>query len=110
MSKALAQPSRRRAGLTFQHHVEVAALPPQEQDHWPDFAARLGWSRNDLRRQIRASYDSADSAALAEQVRVNLSISAERMERWERAAARDKRWLIDWIATVLDEVAAEEQS
>jgi hypothetical protein len=46
------EPRRRRIGLSFQHHVEVAALPTNEQDHWLDFAERFGWSRNELRRQI----------------------------------------------------------
>ena len=49
------EPARRRAGLAFQHHVEVAALPPQVQDHWLDLAENFRWSRNELRKQIRDS-------------------------------------------------------
>jgi hypothetical protein len=47
-------PSRRRESLSFEHHAEVAALPPDEQDTWLDRAAEAGWSKSRLRENIRA--------------------------------------------------------
>lgn len=94
-------PSRRRAKLTFQHHMEVAALSEEEQDHWLDFAQRMSWSRNELRKQLRASVEDHHDSEV-ENVRLQLRISPERMERWEAAAARHNCTLPDWMARVLD--------
>jgi hypothetical protein len=47
--------SRRRDNLSFGHHAEVAALNRPEQDFWLRKADELGWSRNELRRQVRQS-------------------------------------------------------
>lgn len=47
--------SRRRDNLSFGHHAEVAALPEPEQDFWLRKAEEFGWSRNRLRRELRAS-------------------------------------------------------
>ncbi|TNH22733.1 antibiotic biosynthesis protein [Micromonospora orduensis] len=94
-------PSRRRPALTFQHHMEVAALPEEEQDHWLDFAQRMHWSRNELRKQLRASVENHHESE-AESVRLQLQISPERMERWETAAAQHNCTLAEWMARVLD--------
>jgi hypothetical protein len=99
------EPARRRTGLTFQHHVEVASLPPDQQDHWLDFAERLGWSRNELRKQVKASGDNGDAVEQAEMVRLNLQIPVDRFERWKQAATQSECSLIDWIARALDEMA-----
>lgn len=51
--------SRRRENLSFSHHKEIAALPPEEQDYWLDEAEpeegskRPRISRNELRERIR---------------------------------------------------------
>ncbi|MFL1899476.1 LmbU family transcriptional regulator [Streptomyces tauricus] len=45
---------RRRDGLSFAHHAEVTRLSPPEQDHWLDRAEQRKWSRNELRRAVRA--------------------------------------------------------
>jgi len=47
--------SRRRNTLSFGHHAEVAALPEPEQDFWLRKAEALGWSRNKMRREVKAS-------------------------------------------------------
>jgi hypothetical protein len=47
--------ARRRAGLSFEHHAAVASLPEPEQDYWLRKAELFSWSRNDLRREVRAS-------------------------------------------------------
>jgi hypothetical protein len=46
---------RRRDGLSFGHHAEVAALDAPEQGYWLRKAEESGWSRNQLRAEIRAS-------------------------------------------------------
>jgi hypothetical protein len=47
--------ARRREFLSFGHHAEVAALPEVEQDFWLRKAEEFSWSRNHLRREVRAS-------------------------------------------------------
>ena len=46
-------PSRRRSRLPWSHHAEVAALPPEEQDHWLDRVERHRLSVRDLRLLLR---------------------------------------------------------
>lgn len=96
------EPSRRRSELSFQHHMEVAALSPAEQDHWLDFAVRLKWSRNELRRQVRANTDDQRAGRAPSHVSLQLDLSQERYNRWRRAAQRDNTDLQEWIVGVLD--------
>jgi hypothetical protein len=61
--------SRRRDLLSFSHHKEVAALPPDDQDYWLDAAERGEWSRNELRARIKrgtAPDDAPDMPAIEE--------------------------------------------
>lgn len=46
---------RRREVLSFSHHAEVAALPPEQADALLDEAEREGWNREELRRAVRRS-------------------------------------------------------
>jgi hypothetical protein len=46
-------PSRRRERLSWSHHAEVAALPPEEQDHWLDRVEEHRMSVRDLRLLLR---------------------------------------------------------
>jgi len=112
---------RRRAGLSMQHHAEVAAMPPHLQDMWLDHAGKEGWSRNELRRRISAeavsaptdpasSQEAATSSqeatkGTAESAELRLPVSAERQRRWEAAARRADRDLPHWILDVLDTAA-----
>jgi N6-adenosine-specific RNA methylase IME4 len=48
-------PSRRRDDVDFSTHSEVASLAPDEQSEWLDQAATHGWTKNELRKNIRAS-------------------------------------------------------
>ncbi|MFI5821803.1 coumermycin A1 biosynthesis transcriptional regulator CouE [Streptomyces rishiriensis] len=96
------EPSRRRDRLTFQHHMEVASLPQAEQDHWLDFAVRLNWSRNQLRKQIRASI-SGEEDDLRRHVQLSLQLDELRLERWREAARGSNLTLTDWILFVVDE-------
>ena len=47
--------SRRRDGLSFGHHAEVAALAGPEQEFWLRKAEEFGWPVLRLRREVRAS-------------------------------------------------------
>lgn len=63
--------SRRRDTLSLAHHAEVASLPEHEQDFWLRKAEEARWSRNRLRKEVRASLaersgsDSSDGASPA---------------------------------------------
>ena len=47
--------SRRRENLSWSHHEALAALEPEEQDHWLDKAGTHRWSVFDLRMMLRAA-------------------------------------------------------
>jgi hypothetical protein len=47
--------SRRRDRLTWTHHAEVAALPPDQQDEWLDRALALRLSPGELRIELRSA-------------------------------------------------------
>lgn len=102
------EPSRRREKLTFQHHVEVAALDPQEQDHWLDLATNFHWSRNELRRQIRNSGSSGHRDRRPRESQVLIQTGEDRLRRWEAEAQRNDLALLDWIAMVLDDAVTNE--
>ena len=91
-------PARRRDELTFQHHAEVCALPDDAQDAWLDRAAAGGWTRNALRRQLRAAHEGAESAAEV----VRLSVDPVRVERWREAARQADCDLDTWIVQAVD--------
>jgi hypothetical protein len=94
---------RRRDKLSFQHHAEVASLPVEQQDHWLAQAERNGWSRNELRRQLRAGRISpADPVSM---VHVQMAIGPDQARRWEEAAHQDGCELHEWIIGVLDRAA-----
>ncbi|GGU70327.1 LmbU family transcriptional regulator [Streptomyces griseoviridis] len=98
------EPSRRRARLSFQHHAEVAGIPPDEQDEWLARAEREGWSRNELRRRVRAH--RRDDRALPHPL-VPLRVPSDRRVRWQQAAEAAGLDLLDWIVSRLDEAAGE---
>lgn len=52
---AAIDPSRRRDGVEFSIHAEVASMPPEEQSIWLDRAESEGWTQRELRLEIRAS-------------------------------------------------------
>ncbi|SFX77725.1 hypothetical protein SAMN02787144_1006106 [Streptomyces atratus] len=95
-------PERRRAKLSFQHHAEVASLTEAEQDNWLTQTELLGWSRNELRRQIRGSRELAGGKSV---VRVQLELRDQQKERWQRAAESADKDLLAWMVAVLDGAA-----
>jgi hypothetical protein len=54
---------RRRESLSHSAHVEVAAMPPEEQDTWLDQCEEHGWSVAEFRAAIRAAGKNGDQAA-----------------------------------------------
>lgn len=98
-------PSRRRMALSFQHHMEVAALPECDQDHWLDFAEKMEWSRNELRKQCRASSERPSRPEEAPEAKIQIQADQSRMTRWQNAAEREKSSLAVWITSVLDKAA-----
>lgn len=104
--------SRRRDTLSFGHHVEVAALPGEEQEAWLTRAEQLNWSCNKLRRALRAAKvakcrESGDEET-AQIKALKIEVPAERHERWLSAAGQKSCSIADWIITTLDRVASEE--
>jgi hypothetical protein len=114
--------SRRRDGVSFGHHAEVAALPGPEQDFWLRKADELGWSRNRLRGQVRASLrereagpaltgpgqpgtPGQESQPPGGQHRILVTLSAEQLELCRHAAAREHLSLQSWAARTLDHAA-----
>ncbi|MBP2329789.1 hypothetical protein JOF56_010174 [Kibdelosporangium banguiense] len=101
--------ARRRPALSFQHHAELAALTPLEQDQWLDRAEKFGWSRNELRNRVRASRKAGRDAAAADRIlKIQMTVPPSQKQRWMRAAASDtEKTFEDWMVGVLDNAAAE---
>jgi hypothetical protein len=99
--------SRRRDRLSFQHHVEVAAQPEADQEVWLTRAEQHGWSRNELRRQLRKRRSSDLSVTATEEVVLRLNVDRDRQDRWREAATLMKENMSDWIVLSLDRSAAE---
>lgn len=53
----------RRADLTWTHHHNVAALPPDEQKDWLSYAALNELSANELKQALREAYPALQSDA-----------------------------------------------
>jgi hypothetical protein len=101
------EPSRRRDQLSFQHHVEVAARPVPEQDRWLSRAERFGWSRNELRRQLRAQLEQpADTEDERPQVLLRLAFNKQQVDAWQAAADNLGLSLSEWVSIVLDDASS----
>jgi len=97
--------ARRRSALSFQHHAEVAALPVADQDLWLDRAEQHGWSRNQLRRHVRANRATGEAKVPAQTVLPKLPVSAERVNRWREAADQSSSPFEAWVIAALDRAA-----
>jgi hypothetical protein len=97
--------SRRRYKLTFQHHAVVRSLTDDDQDHWLTLAEENRWSRNELRRAIRASKltDRGDDPVSSE-IRTQLTITPPpaRLACWRAEAERAGLTLEDWIVVMVE--------
>ncbi|MFG3172865.1 LmbU family transcriptional regulator [Streptomyces sp. NPDC048200] len=124
---------RRRDSLSFAHHAEVTRLSPPEQDYWLRKAEQQKWSRNELRRAVRASLavQSGEHAELPESAgdggqdattgsprtagqggsevtTLTIELSAGQLEYCSKAAAAHGLPVDKWVARML--ASAERQS
>jgi hypothetical protein len=97
--------SRRRGRLSFQHHAEVASMAEPDQDIWLQRAERLGWSRNELRRQLGVARRRTLAAGEETTIVVRMQVGAPRERRWREAASAANQELGDWLASAADDAA-----
>ncbi|XVV32816.1 LmbU family transcriptional regulator (plasmid) [Streptomyces sp. CA-100214] len=120
---------RRRDALSFAHHAEVTRLSPPEQDYWLRKAEQQKWSRNELRRAVRASLAVQSGAAEApacgeEQQEVTrlpepaadkrrqkvttltIELSADQLDHCAKAAAAHGLPVDEWVARTLESAVA----
>ncbi len=100
-------PSRRRDGLSFQHHAEVASLAPTEQDEWLDRAEERSWSRNQLRLNIRKTRCGPPVVEPSEAVLPRIDIGCDRAKYWRQAADKTGEKFENWVVASLDSVASQ---
>lgn len=113
---------RRRDALSFAHHAEVTRLSPPEQDYWLRKAEQQKWSRNELRRSVRAALavqsdpEQAPSTVgderhtaprpaekrRAEVTTLTIELSAGQLEHYSKAAAAHGLPLDKWVTEVLE--------
>lgn len=118
---------RRRDSLSFAHHAEVTRLSPPEQDYWLRKAEQQKWSRNELRRAVRASLAVqgdkteippsggdekqevprlAESAAAEKRQQkvttLTIELSADQLEYYSKAAAAHGLPVDKWVTRMLD--------
>ncbi|WP_228926888.1 LmbU family transcriptional regulator [Streptomyces sp. DH7] len=99
---------RRREALSFGHHAEVASLSPAEADAWLDRAEQHGWSRNQLRLQLRESRRGVREPRPGAASLPRISVNRDRVEHWRHAASRVDLDFEDWVLAALDRAAAHE--
>ncbi|MFJ8057666.1 LmbU family transcriptional regulator [Streptomyces sp. NPDC096142] len=118
---------RRRDSLSFAHHAEVTRLSPPEQDYWLRRAEQQKWSRNELRRAVRAGlaeqhrrYDIPPSGGDDEQetprtaapasadagprkaTTLTIELSAGQWDSYSKVAAAHGLPVDKWVTQVLD--------
>ncbi|MFD8980639.1 LmbU family transcriptional regulator [Streptomyces sp. NPDC059564] len=117
---------RRRDGLSFAHHAEVARLAPPEQDYWLRKAEQQKWSRNELRKWVRASLavqsDTAEIPPGGDETRevprlagptaaekrrqkvttLTIELSAGQLEHLSKTAAAHGLPVDKWVARMLE--------
>jgi hypothetical protein len=94
--------SRRRDRLTFYHHMEVARLPEEDQDHWLDQAIEHNWSVHSLRRQLRRMREDGEEKENTKAVLPRIDADQERLDRWRAAAEQASTSLANWVVFSLD--------
>ncbi|MFE6194489.1 LmbU family transcriptional regulator [Streptomyces sp. NPDC057838] len=117
---------RRRDSLSFAHHAEVTRLSPAEQDYWLLKAEQRKWSRNELRKAVRAGLaEQTDGggerrevtapagAAVGDEPRreattLTIELSAGQLDHYSKVAAAQGLPVDKWVARVLE--AAERRT
>lgn len=115
--------SRRRENLSFGHHAEVAAFPEPEQDYWLRKSEQLGWSRNQIRHEVRASHrernadlpDAVDSPpgspaddnsrARPEDLSIVIQVTPGQLHLYQQAASQHGHSVQAWASMTLDRAA-----
>lgn len=92
---------RRHEGLSFQHHAEVASLTPDEQEHWLTLAEEQGWSRNRLRKSLRAAVRPSVDADRTDPTLPQIKVSRSQFDLWLTAAQRADMELEVWVVETL---------
>ncbi|MEV5358072.1 LmbU family transcriptional regulator [Streptomyces sp. NPDC052693] len=107
---------RRWDGLSFAHHAEVTSLPVAQQDHWLREADRLKWSRNELRRALRAvaagdgtrrresrtDAPGATAEPRGEVATLTIELSAGQLDHYSQVAAAHGLPVEQWVTRMLD--------
>lgn len=100
--------ARRRPGLSFQHHAEVASLTESEQDRWLELAENGGWSRNQLRRHVREGSQRRETAEASDMSALpRLRVSVDHFLRWREAAERAGIRFEHWVVAALNAAAGD---
>jgi hypothetical protein len=99
--------SRRRAGLTFQHHAEVASLPFGQQERWLDRAEEMKWTTKQLRNAIRDVCDAGSGEADRSALTRRLAVPGSRVQRWSKAAEQLGIDFDKWVLATLDQAAGQ---
>ncbi|MFI6339590.1 LmbU family transcriptional regulator [Streptomyces sp. NPDC050535] len=118
---------RRRDTLSFAHHAEVTRMSPPEQDYWLRKAEQRKWSRNELRKAVRAGLaeqsdrtdipasggdgkqevprpvESAGEDESRQKVTtLTIELSAGQLDHYSKMAATHGLPIDKWVAQVLD--------
>jgi hypothetical protein len=102
---------RRWEELSFGHHAEVAALPEPEQDYWLRKAHEFGWSRNQIRHEIRESLRErnvdgvAREPAARPELTIQMKVTPDQLDLFRQAADQDGYSIEDWALLILDHAA-----
>ncbi|MFI7545015.1 LmbU family transcriptional regulator [Actinoplanes sp. NPDC049599] len=101
---------RRVESLSIAHHAEVAGLAGPEQDYWLRKAAEEHWSRNRLRREVRASLAEREaaeggtqepSAGSEQAAAIHVELAPEQFDSCVRIADSYGLSVNEWVAHVL---------
>ncbi|MFE3019914.1 LmbU family transcriptional regulator [Streptomyces sp. NPDC059256] len=99
--------SRRRSGLSFQHHAEVASLSIPEQELWLDRSEQMQWNTKQLRNAIREAHDGASGYDKKSSEVQRLAVPAKRLQWWREAAERSGVDFEKWVLETLDGAARQ---
>jgi hypothetical protein len=97
--------SRRRAGLTFQHHAEVASLSLEERERLLERAEREMWTTKQLRTAIQQGRVGGTETPMPASSRIDLP--RNRVGMWRKAADCLGVEFDYWVLTMLDRAATE---
>ncbi|WP_093781692.1 LmbU family transcriptional regulator [Streptomyces sp. yr375] len=96
---------RRRSGLTFQHHAELASLSVREQDLWLDRAEQTGWTTKQLRNAIRLTREDERNQGKQVEATRQLAVPGNRLQWWHKAAEQSGIDFEQWVLATLDNAA-----